>query len=134
MLINLSSAVGRLVLAGREMTRLAGFTSRVTELMSVLDDLNAGYYERTMVGDATGGTSEEKKVFACLFARACMLLCLGVNMRHETTHPPTHSLTWSLHHGITRCFGKTFLSCVAVRGCCPWSAETGDDAWRSCAA
>ena len=27
--------VGRLVLAGREMTRLAGFTQRVTELITV---------------------------------------------------------------------------------------------------
>lgn len=35
MLINLSGAVGRLVLAGREMTRLAGFTARVTELITV---------------------------------------------------------------------------------------------------
>jgi hypothetical protein len=35
MLINLSGAVGRLVLAGREMARLAGFTSRVNELMKV---------------------------------------------------------------------------------------------------
>lgn len=49
MLVNLATAVGRLVLAGRELTRLAGFTARVTELIRVLDDLNAGKYERTMV-------------------------------------------------------------------------------------
>ena len=41
MLINLSGAVGRLVLAGREMTRLAGFTSRVTELMAVRETRTA---------------------------------------------------------------------------------------------
>lgn len=52
MLLNLASAVGRLVLAGREMTRLAGFTARVTQLIDVLDDLNAGKYARTMVGGA----------------------------------------------------------------------------------
>lgn len=49
MLMNLATAVGRLVLAGRELTRLAGFTARVTELIDVLDDLNKGKYVRTMV-------------------------------------------------------------------------------------
>uniref|UniRef100_A0AAQ4R6I4 ATP binding cassette subfamily D member 3 n=1 Tax=Gasterosteus aculeatus aculeatus TaxID=481459 RepID=A0AAQ4R6I4_GASAC len=44
-----SAALGRIVLAGREMTRLSGFTSRITELMKVLRELNAGKYERTMV-------------------------------------------------------------------------------------
>ncbi|XP_068565720.1 ATP-binding cassette sub-family D member 3a isoform X1 [Cebidichthys violaceus] len=49
MLLRLSQALGRIVLAGREMTRLSGFTSRITELMKVLKELNAGKYERTMV-------------------------------------------------------------------------------------
>lgn len=45
-LINLSQAVGRLVLAGRDLTRFAGFTSRVSELLDVLEDVNAGHYQR----------------------------------------------------------------------------------------
>ncbi|XP_053325015.1 ATP-binding cassette sub-family D member 3 [Spea bombifrons] len=49
MLLRMSQALGRIVLAGREMTRLAGFTTRITELMQVLKDLNQGKYERTMV-------------------------------------------------------------------------------------
>jgi len=49
MLVNLSTAVGRLVLAGRELTRLAGFTQRVTDLIGVLKELNQGKYVRTMV-------------------------------------------------------------------------------------
>uniref|UniRef100_A0A8C3AK02 ATP-binding cassette sub-family D member 3 n=1 Tax=Cyclopterus lumpus TaxID=8103 RepID=A0A8C3AK02_CYCLU len=49
MLLRMSQALGRIVLAGREMTRLSGFTSRITELMKVLKELNAGKYERTMV-------------------------------------------------------------------------------------
>ncbi|KAM4720613.1 ATP-binding cassette sub-family D member 3 [Rhinophrynus dorsalis] len=49
MLLRMSQALGRIVLAGREMTRLAGFTARITELMQVLKDLNKGKYERTMV-------------------------------------------------------------------------------------
>lgn len=51
MLIKLAEAIGRLVLAGRELTRLAGFTVRVTEIKTVLDELNAGKYQRTMVAD-----------------------------------------------------------------------------------
>ncbi|XP_029004056.1 ATP-binding cassette sub-family D member 3a isoform X2 [Betta splendens] len=49
MLLRLSQALGRIVLAGREMTRLSGFTARITELMKVLKELNEGKYERTMV-------------------------------------------------------------------------------------
>ncbi|NWQ73090.1 ABCD3 protein, partial [Columbina picui] len=49
MLLRMSQALGRIVLAGREMTRLAGFTARITEIMQVLKDLNSGKYQRTMV-------------------------------------------------------------------------------------
>lgn len=41
-LVNLSQAVGRLLLAGRDLTRFAGYTHRVSELFDVLDDLNKG--------------------------------------------------------------------------------------------
>jgi len=54
MLVKLAEAIGRLVLAGRELTRLAGFTARVTELLTVLKDLNHGRYERTMVSTENG--------------------------------------------------------------------------------
>lgn len=58
MMINLAGAMGRLVLAGRELTRLAGFTERVTELLNVLQEVNAGTYKRTMLG-GEGGSGEE---------------------------------------------------------------------------
>lgn len=58
MLVKLAEAIGRLVLAGREMTRLAGFTARVTELIKVLDDLNKGTYERTMVNNVVNKQSD----------------------------------------------------------------------------
>lgn len=67
MLINMARAVGRLVLAGRELTKLAGYTARVTELMDVLTDLNKGIYKRTMVNTAslppvsTDGSSSENE-------------------------------------------------------------------------
>ncbi|KAJ1977243.1 hypothetical protein H4R35_002378 [Dimargaris xerosporica] len=48
-LINLSQAVGRLVLAGRDITRFAGYTARVSELFTVLDDVSTGTYERPLV-------------------------------------------------------------------------------------
>eukprot|EP00026_Physarum_polycephalum_P004379 Phypoly_transcript_04397.p1 GENE.Phypoly_transcript_04397~~Phypoly_transcript_04397.p1 ORF type:complete len:659 (+),score=90.82 Phypoly_transcript_04397:98-2074(+) len=51
MLMSLAGAVGRLVLAGRELTRLAGFTARVTELVTVLKELDAGEYKRSMVAE-----------------------------------------------------------------------------------
>jgi len=56
MLVRLSQAIGRIVLAGREMSRLAGFTARVTELMKVTDELNKGIYERTMVQKINSST------------------------------------------------------------------------------
>lgn len=60
MLLRMSQALGRIVLAGREMTRLSGFTSRITELMKVLKELNAGRYERTMVQQDKESDSAEK--------------------------------------------------------------------------
>ena len=51
MLVKLAEAIGRLILAGREMTRLAGFTARVTEIRNVLNELNEGKYARTMIAD-----------------------------------------------------------------------------------
>ncbi|KAG0265862.1 ATP-binding cassette sub- D member 3 [Actinomortierella ambigua] len=60
-LVNLSQAVGRLILAVRDLTRFAGFTSRVSELFDVLEDVNKGRYERTMV-NKDGAASASKSV------------------------------------------------------------------------
>uniref|UniRef100_T1JIS1 ABC transmembrane type-1 domain-containing protein n=1 Tax=Strigamia maritima TaxID=126957 RepID=T1JIS1_STRMM len=49
LLLKLAESIGRLVTAGRELSRLAGFTVRMTELIQVLEDLQKGRYERTMV-------------------------------------------------------------------------------------
>lgn len=45
-MLNLSSALGRLVLSGREMARLSGFSSRVTGLIDVIDDANRGVHKK----------------------------------------------------------------------------------------
>jgi ATP-binding cassette subfamily D (ALD) protein 3 len=42
MMVNLAEATGRLVLSGRELTRLASFTARMTDMVDVLADLNDG--------------------------------------------------------------------------------------------
>ncbi|XP_033965112.1 ATP-binding cassette sub-family D member 3-like isoform X1 [Pseudochaenichthys georgianus] len=62
MLLRLSQALGRIVLAGREMTRLSGFTSRITELMKVLKDLNSGKYVRTMVSQNEKDSDASQKL------------------------------------------------------------------------
>ncbi|VDO61585.1 unnamed protein product [Haemonchus placei] len=56
MMLKLAEALGRLALAGRELTRLSGFTTRVDTLLKVLNDLSTGSYERTMITD---GKSEQ---------------------------------------------------------------------------
>ncbi|KAI6658524.1 hypothetical protein LOD99_15324 [Oopsacas minuta] len=53
-LVRLAQAVGRLVLAGREMTRLAGYTQRVIQLRDVMLELEHGKYERTMIQPKEG--------------------------------------------------------------------------------
>jgi ATP-binding cassette subfamily D (ALD) protein 3 len=58
MLVKMAEAIGRISLAGRELTRLAGYTQRVTELIDVLDDVNKGVYKRTMV---SGNSQDENK-------------------------------------------------------------------------
>ncbi|KAM6977993.1 ATP-binding cassette sub-family D member 3a isoform 2-T2 [Aplochiton taeniatus] len=62
MLLRMSQALGRIVLAGREMTRLSGFTSRITELMTVLKELNAGTYERTMISPTDKDSEDSEKL------------------------------------------------------------------------
>ncbi|KAI8358331.1 ABC transporter transmembrane region 2-domain-containing protein [Mortierella sp. GBAus27b] len=54
------NSVGRLILAGRDLTRFAGYTSRVSELFDVLDDIKKGRYERTMVSknDSSAATNQ----------------------------------------------------------------------------
>ncbi|KAG0366174.1 ABC transporter transmembrane region 2-domain-containing protein [Gamsiella multidivaricata] len=61
-LVNLSQAVGRLILAGRDLTRFAGYTSRVSELFDVLEDIKKGRYERTMVSKGDGSSNQSQGV------------------------------------------------------------------------
>ncbi|KAI9283730.1 ABC transporter transmembrane region 2-domain-containing protein [Umbelopsis sp. AD052] len=61
-LVNLSQAVGRLILTGRDLTRFAGYTSRVSELFDVMQDVGAGKYSRTMVTADTGEANQKETI------------------------------------------------------------------------
>lgn len=49
LLINLARAIGRIVTSYKVLQQLAGYTSLVSQLQDVLDDLDQGSYERKMV-------------------------------------------------------------------------------------
>ncbi|XP_060801044.1 ATP-binding cassette sub-family D member 3 [Amyelois transitella] len=49
MMVKMAEGIGRLVLSGREMNKLAGLTARVTQLRTVLEEVQRGKYTRTMV-------------------------------------------------------------------------------------
>ncbi|CAM9098796.1 unnamed protein product [Ectocarpus sp. 4 AP-2014] len=54
MMLKLAAALGRLVLSGRELARLSGFSSRVTGLIDVIDDANRGVFKRGQVPNTPG--------------------------------------------------------------------------------
>lgn len=49
LLINLSKAIGKMIISYKELQSLAGYTSLMDELDIVLKDLKAGKYQRTMI-------------------------------------------------------------------------------------
>jgi len=59
--INLSKAIGRIVVSYKDVQNLAGYTSLVHEMDEVLSDLNRGKFRRTQVAK-DGSPSEEMKL------------------------------------------------------------------------
>ena len=53
MLLSSSDAVGRVMFSYKEITELAGYTSRVSSLLTVMDDIQAGRFEKKVVSSAT---------------------------------------------------------------------------------
>lgn len=51
MLLSSSDAFGRVMFSYKEITELAGYTSRVATLLEVMDDIKAGHFEKTLVSD-----------------------------------------------------------------------------------
>lgn len=60
LLLSSSDAVGRVMLSYKEMSELAGFTSRLTELMEVMDDVDEGRLKKRLV-TSSGQEGIEKK-------------------------------------------------------------------------
>ncbi|KAF9307809.1 hypothetical protein BGZ91_008178, partial [Linnemannia elongata] len=62
MLLSSSDAFGRIMYSYKEVTELAGYTARVSELLDVFDDVKAGRFEKRLVSSAS--TEENAKVLS----------------------------------------------------------------------
>lgn len=62
MLLSSSDAFGRVMFSYKEITELAGYTSRVSTLLGVMDDIQAGHFEKKLVSSA--GTEENADVLS----------------------------------------------------------------------
>ena len=49
MLLSSSDAVGRVMFSYKEITELAGYTSRVATLLTVIDDIQSGHFEKKLI-------------------------------------------------------------------------------------
>lgn len=87
MLLSSSDAVGRVMFSYKEITELAGYTSRVASLLNVMDDIKAGSYEKRLVSTSAkadkepgvrGGTEESKP-----YNNAALLKNRGTSVQSE---------------------------------------------------
>ncbi|KAI2611773.1 ABC transporter transmembrane region 2-domain-containing protein [Hypoxylon fragiforme] len=60
MLLSASDAFGRIMFSYREIMELAGYTSRVASLLEVMDDIQAGHFEKKLV--SSSGTEDNEAV------------------------------------------------------------------------
>ena len=60
MLLSSSDAFGRVMFSYKDITELAGYTSRVSTLLDVMDDIQAGHFEKKLVSSA--GVDENSAV------------------------------------------------------------------------
>lgn len=65
LLLSSSDAFGRVMMSYKEMSELAGYTSRLTELMEVMDELNSGQAKKRLVSSVGQEAIEQKnKIFS----------------------------------------------------------------------
>ena len=57
MLLSSSDAVGRVMFSYKEVTELAGYTARVASLLGVMDDIQAGRFEKKLISHALPSSS-----------------------------------------------------------------------------
>ncbi|KAI8082568.1 ABC transporter transmembrane region 2-domain-containing protein [Gilbertella persicaria] len=60
LLLSSSDAVGRIMYAYKEITELAGYTSRVNDLLQVFEDVKAGHYQKNLVSSRSIELNAEK--------------------------------------------------------------------------
>ena len=60
MLLSASDAFGRIMFSYREIMELAGYTSRVSSLLEVMDDIQNGHFEKKLV--SSSGTEDNEAV------------------------------------------------------------------------
>ncbi|KAL8959162.1 MAG: hypothetical protein Q9193_003923 [Seirophora villosa] len=59
MLLSSSDAFGRVMFSYKEITELAGYTSRVSALISVMDSIQAGHFEKSLVSSAPAADADK---------------------------------------------------------------------------
>lgn len=53
LLLSSSDAFGRVMFSYKEISELAGYTSRVTALLEVMSDIKAGNFEKNLISDTS---------------------------------------------------------------------------------
>ncbi|KAI4266114.1 MAG: hypothetical protein L6R35_006986, partial [Caloplaca aegaea] len=60
MLLSSSDAFGRVMFSYKEITELAGYTSRVSALISVMDSIQAGHFEKSLISSALNADADKE--------------------------------------------------------------------------
>ena len=62
MLLSSSDAFGRIMFSYKEITELAGYTSRVSALLDVMEDVTAGHFQKSLVSSANDTNSLQSSI------------------------------------------------------------------------